>query len=383
MILEEHHHALLHTLREFSKKHLEPYAEKIDEDETVNPSLFTNLGKAGLLGLTIDEAYGGSGLGAFESLLAMETMGEYCASSTLSYLAHSILCANNIAVNANESQKKKYLPRLISGELIGAMAITEPGAGSDALNLSTKGTPTNGGYFLNGTKMFITNGPIADVCVVYAKTGPEKKDISTFILEKTFKGFSVGKKLKKMGMKGSSTSELILNDCFVPEENRIGALNASTHHMMNNLNLERITISGISLGIAKRAFDIALKYSEERKQFNTPLNQFEMIQDKLATMYTNWRASRALVYELAQSFDKSRFDTSSSSIDLTLGSMAKLSSGPMAVTVALESVQILGGYGYMREFIVERLVRDAKLMEIGAGTNEIMKLIIARSLSSE
>jgi isovaleryl-CoA dehydrogenase len=288
-------------------------------------------------------------------------------------LAHSILTVNNLFVNASAEQKRKYLPKLISGEWIGAMAMTEPGAGSDALGMTTKAEKNGTKYLLNGSKTYITNGSYADVLIVYARTGQNKKDISTFIVEKNFPGFRVSKKLKKMGMKGSPTAELSFDNCEVPEENLIGAGNDSVAHMMNNLNMERITISGISLGIAQACLDYSTRYAGERTQFGTPLSQFQMIQERLAEMATQLAAGRALVYSASRAFDKGQRP-------MSLGAQCKLFTAKMATQAGLDAIQILGGYGYMREYPVERMMRDAKLMEIGAGTNEVMRLIIAREL---
>ncbi|NBT58199.1 isovaleryl-CoA dehydrogenase [bacterium] len=312
-------------------------------------------------------------MGATEATLVMETLGEACASTSLSYLAHSILTVNNLFLNASQDQKKRYLPKLVSGEWIGAMAMTEPGAGSDALGMSTKAEKKGNRYILNGSKTYITNGGHADVLVVYARTGTGKKDISTFIVEKNFPGFRVSKKLKKMGMKGSPTAELSFDNCEVPEENLVGSPNGSVAHMMNNLNMERITISGISLGIAQACLDYASRYAGERTQFGTPLNQFQMIQERLAEMATQLAAGKALVYSAAQAYDRGHQP-------MSLGAQCKLFTAKMATQAGLDAIQILGGYGYMREYPVERFMRDAKLMEIGAGTNEVMRLIISREL---
>jgi len=364
---------LYQTIRQFGEKELGPVAEKLDESETFNEKAFRKMGELGILGVTVDEKFGGAGLGTIEATLAMEGLGEYCASTTLSYLAHSILCVNNIFENASDKQKQKYLPALISGEHIGAMAMTEPGAGSDALGLSTKATKKGSSYVLNGTKTFITNGNVADVLVVYAKTGPTKKDVTTFIVEKKMTGFKVGKKLKKMGMRASPTAELVFENCEVPVENRIGEENTSVSHMMKNLNTERITISGISLGIAKASVDYAGKYVQERTQFGEPISNFQMVQERIANMATDYAAARALVYCCAQQHD-------AGGEAMALGSMSKLFSAQMATRVALDAIQLLGGYGYMKEYPVERYARDAKLMEIGAGTNEVMRLLVAREV---
>jgi len=361
------------TVEEFAKKELLPKAEEIDEKETWNEPAFRKMAELGLLGITISEEFGGINLGATEATLVMETLGQACASTTLSYLAHSILTVNNIYLNASEQQKMKYLPKLVSGQWIGAMAMTEPGAGSDALGMQTKAVKKGNKYILNGSKTYITNGSYADVLVVYARTGQGRKDISTFLVEKNFPGFRVSKKLKKMGMKGSPTAELSFDNCEVPEENLVGSENDSVAHMMNNLNMERITISGISLGIAKACLEYATRYAGERSQFGTTLNQFQMIQERLAEMSTQLAAGRALVYTASKAFDQGERA-------MTLGAQCKLFTAKMATQAGLEAIQILGGYGYMREYPVERFMRDAKLMEIGAGTNEVMRLIISREL---
>lgn len=367
----EEQELLANSVGQFAKKELEPYASKLDEAEEWNKQAFPKMAELGILGVTVDTDLGGAGLGCTEATLIMEKLSECCASTTLSYLAHSILCVNNIFENASQKQKEKYIPKLINGEHMGAMAMTEPGSGSDALSMSTKAEKKGKKYILNGSKTFITNGPVADVLVVYAKTGNDKKGISTFIIEKNFPGFKVGKKLKKMGMRASPTSELIFENCEVPEENLVGKENDSISHMMKNLNLERITISGISLGLASAALQYAIQYAKERSQFGKTLSHFQMIQDKIAVMSTSLEAARALTYSAANQYDRG-------AKDMTLGAHSKLFSAEIATKVCLDSIQILGGYGYMKEYPVERYMRDAKLMEIGAGTNEVMKMIIAK-----
>ncbi len=367
---------LIKTIEDFARTEIAPKAEHLDETEGFNQSAFKKMADLGLLGLTVSEEFGGSGLGCTEATIAMEKIGQCCASTALSYLAHSILCVNNIFENASDAQKKKYLPKLISGEFMGAMAMTEPGAGSDALGLTTRAEKKGAKYLLNGAKTFITNGPVANTFVVYARTGSTKKDISTFIVEKGFPGFEVGRKLKKMGMRASPTSELSFQNCEVPEENRIGDENSAVSHMMRNLNIERITISGISLGISEACLNYSLTYAASRKQFGKALNEFEMVQERLANMATDTAAARSLVYASARSYDKG--DRA-----MALGAMSKLFAAQAATRAGLDAIQILGGYGYMKEYPVERYMRDAKLMEIGAGTNEIMRILIARSLVPE
>jgi isovaleryl-CoA dehydrogenase len=372
----EEQRMLAKTLEEFADTELAPKAEALDEKEEFNEAAFRKMGGLGLLGITASEEYGGSGMGAMEATMVMDIFGARCASTTLSYLAHSILCVNNIFENASPEQKKKYLPKLISGEHIGAMAMTEPGAGSDALGLQTRAVKKGNKYILNGSKTYITNGTIADTLVVYARTGTAKKEISTFIVEKGFKGFRVGRKLHKMGMRSSPTAELAFEDCEVPAENLIGHENDSVAHMMRNLNIERITISGISVGIAKACLAYSTKYASERTQFGKTIGQFQMVQERIAEMAANTAAADALLYNSAKAFD-------AGNRDMSLGAKAKLFCAQIATQAGLDAIQILGGYGYMKEYPVERYMRDAKLMEIGAGTNEVMRLIIARELIPE
>jgi isovaleryl-CoA dehydrogenase len=369
----EEQRLLAETVSAFASEQLAPHAEKLDEDEGFNAKAFKAMGPLGLLGITCKDEYGGAELGCLEATLVMEKLAEGCASTTLSYLAHSILAVNNIHENASAPQKKKYLPKLITGEWMGAMAMTEPQAGSDALGMQTRAVKKGNKYVLTGTKMFITNGPQADVLVVYARTGPEKKNISTFIVEKGFQGFRVGKKLRKMGMRASPTAELIFENCEVPEENLVGRENESVSHMMKNLNIERITIAGLSIGIASACLSHSSRYAMERTQFGTPIGTFQMVQERLAEMSTNLDAGRALTYAAAQAYDRG-------DRDMDLGAKSKLFTAQMATKAGLDAIQILGGYGYMKEYPVERYMRDAKLMEIGAGTNEVMRLIIAKQL---
>ncbi len=372
----EEQRMLAKTLEEFADSELAPKAEALDEKEEFNDAAFRKMGGLGLLGITASEEYGGSGMGAIEATMVMDIFGARCASTTLSYLAHSILCVNNLYENASPEQKKKYLPKLISGEHIGAMAMTEPGAGSDALGLQTRAVKKGNKYILNGSKTYITNGTVADTLVVYARTGTAKKEISTFIVEKGFKGFRVGRKLHKMGMRASPTAELAFEDCEVPAENLVGHENDSIAHMMRNLNIERITISGISVGIARACLAYSTKYASERSQFGKPIGQFQMVQERLAEMATNTAAADALLYKCAKAF-------AAGNRDMSLGAKAKLFCAQIATKAGLDAIQILGGYGYMKEYPVERYMRDAKLMEIGAGTNEVMRLIIARELIPE
>lgn len=369
------------TVRQFARENLGPQIEKLDHEEGVNREAFYKLGELGLLGVTVKEEDGGAGLGAVEATIVMEEMGAVDASTTLSYLAHSILCVNQIGVNGSPEQKQKYLPKLLTGEQLGGMGMSEPGAGSDALGMTTKAVKqSDGSYIVTGGKTWITNGPNGDVFYVYAKTGATKRDISTFLIDRTMKGFSTGKKFSKMGMRASPTGELVFEDVKVPEANRVGAENGSVKMMMRNLDLERVTIAGISLGIAKGAIEAATQYAKERKQFNKPIGAFQMIQERLAEAAANYHAARCLTYDCAKAWDQGLISGKEAS---SMSAMAKLQAAQMATKVALDAIQILGGYGYTREFPVERMMRDAKLMEIGAGTNEIMRLIIARQMLGE
>lgn len=368
---------LQETVRQFAKSELAPKIEALDHEEGFNRSAFNKMGELGLLGITVSEDDGGAGLGAVSATIAMEEMGAVDASSTLSYLAHSILCVNQIGSNASPEQKRKYLPKLISGEHLGGMGMSEPEAGSDALGMKTRATRSGDGYIIEGTKTWITNGPNGDLFYVYAKTGEGRRDLSTFLIERGMPGFSTGKKFSKMGMRASPTGELVFDKVKVTTAHRVGEENSSLRMMMKNLDLERITIAGISLGIAKGAIESATRYAKERKQFNTPIGAFQQIQERLAEASAWYEGARALTYNAAKLWDLGLAAGKERSM---LAAQAKLQAAQMATQVALDAIQILGGYGYTREFPVERMMRDAKLIEIGAGTNEVMRLIIARQM---
>ena len=365
------------TARQFAQKELAPKIEKLDIEEGFNREAFSKMGDLGLHGLTISEEDGGSGSGALAATLVMEEFGAVDASSALSYLAHMVLCVNQIGRDCNKEQKEKYLPRLLSGEWIGGMGMTEPGAGSDALGLKTKAVRHGENYLLNGSKTFITNGPNGQVFYCYARTGDGKKEITSFVVDSTMPGFSAGKKFSKMGMRASPTGELVFEDCQVPVANRVGEENRSIEHMMQNLDIERITISGISLGIARASIEVAAQYASERKQFGKPIGSFQQIQERLSEAASWYEACRALTYQAAHMWDLGLMKGRDASM---MAAKAKLQSAQMATQVALDAIQILGGYGYIREFPVERYMRDAKLIEIGAGTNEVLRLIIARHM---
>ena len=376
----DEHRMLQETVRQFAQAELAPRIEKLDNEEGFNREAFFKMGELGLLGIIVPEADGGTGLDAVAATIAMEEIGAVDASTALSYLAHTILCVNQIAKNGTAEQKKKYLPKLMSGEWIGGLGMSEPGAGSDALGMKTKAVRSGDNYVLNGSKTWITNGPIGDVFYVYAKTGEGRKDVSTFIVERGMKGFSTGKKFSKMGMRASPTGELVFADCVVPAANRVGEENTSIKSMMRNLDIERITISGISLGCARACIDVATQYSKERMQFGKHIGSFQQIQERLTEAAAWYEACRSLTYQAAKVWDLGLTEGKDASM---MAAKAKLQSAQMATQVGLDAIQILGGYGYTREFPVERMMRDAKLMEIGAGTNEILRLIIARAMLGE
>lgn len=368
------------TVRQFAQSSLAPKIETLDHEEGFNRESFYKMGELGLLGIIVPEEDGGTGMDAVAATITMEEMGAVDASTTLSYLAHTILCVNQIAKNGTPEQKKKYLPKLISGEHLGGMGMSEPGAGSDALGMKTKAQRSGDQYVINGSKTWITNGPNGDVFYVYAKTGEGKRDVSTFLIERGMPGFSTGKKFSKMGMRASPTGELVFADCRISAAQRVGEEGSSIKMMMRNLDIERITISGISLGIARASIEVATRYAKERSQFGKPIGAFQQIQERLAEASAWYEACRCLTYDAAKMWDMGMMVGKEASM---MAAKAKLQSAQMATKVALDAIQILGGYGYTREFPVERYMRDAKLMEIGAGTNEIQRVIIARQMLGE
>lgn len=362
--------------RDFARNELAPFAEKHDTEETFNINAFKKMGELGLLGITADPEYGGSGMAATAATIVMEEFGKACAGSTLSYLAHTILCVNNLSNNGSDEQKAKYLPKLITGEHIGCMGMSEPEFGSDAVGMQCKANAVEGGYEITGNKMWITNAQFADIVYLYTRTGPGKKDLTTFIVEKGTPGFTVSKEIHKMGMRSSPTGELSFDKSFVPTENRLGEEGDSVLHMMKNLEIERITISGISLGIAQACLDQCIKYAGERKQFGKNLANFQLIQKMIAEMYAETEAMRRMLYTVCYEYDHGHRSN-------ILASAVKLQLPKMATKIALDAIQLHGGYGYSREFPVERMMRDNKLNEIGAGTNEVMIMIIAKNLLNE
>ncbi len=368
---------IVEVARSFAQNELAPYAEKHDHDESFNLEAFKKMGELGLLGITAELEYGGAGMGATAATIVMEEFGKACAGSTLSYLAHSMLCVNNINSNASNEQKAKYLPKLISGEHIGAMAMSEPGNGSDAVGMKCKADLKNDHYIINGNKMWITNAQYADIVYLYSRTGDKRNDLTTFIVEtKNTEGYSVSKEIHKMGMRSSPTGELCFENAKVPLENRVGNEGDSVYHMMKNLEIERLTISGISLGIAQACVDQCIKYANEREQFGKNLGSFQMIQKMIAEMAAETEMMRNFLYNVCYQWDQGK-------VSNTHAAMVKLQLPKMATKIALDAIQLHGGYGYSREFPLERMMRDNKLNEIGAGTNEIMILIIAKNLLSQ
>jgi len=365
--------AIRDTTARFAADRIAPLAERIDRDDWFPRELWPEMGALGLHGITVEEEYGGLGLGYLEHVVAQEEVARASASIGLSYGAHSNLCVNQIRRWANDEQKAKYLPKLISGEHVGALAMSEAGAGSDVVGMKLKAEKVDGGWRLNGTKFWITNAHYADTLVVYAKTGEGSRGITTFLIERDFEGFSLGQKLDKMGMRGSPTGELVFNDCFVPDENVMGPVNGGVGVLMSGLDYERTVLAGIQLGIMQACLDTVLPYVRERKQFGKPIGAFQLMQAKIADMYVALNSARAYVYTVARNCDAgrtTRFDAAG----------AILLASESAVKVSLEAIQALGGAGYTKDWPVERYARDAKLLDIGAGTNEIRRMLIGREL---
>ncbi len=361
---------------DFARNEIAPQAEKHDTEESFNIEAFKKMGELGVLGITADPEYGGAGMGALGATIVMEEFGKACPGLTLSFLAHSMLCVNNIESNASEEHKAKYLPKLITGEHIGCMGMSEPEYGSDAVGIQTRAKRDGDDYIINGTKMWITNAQYSDIAYVYTRTGEERKNLSTFLLEKDKGHFEVGKPIHKMGMRGSPTGELIFDNVRVPASQRVGEEGSSIYHMMKNLEIERLTISGISLGIAQACVDQCIKYANERQQFGKNIGEYQLIQKMIAEMATETEMMRNFLYNLCHRYDQGEKGP-------VTAAMAKLQIPKMATKIALDAIQLHGGYGYSREFPVERLMRDNKLNEIGAGTNEVMIMIIAKNLLSQ
>lgn len=369
---------LRETVANFAAAEIAPRAADIDRENDFPADLWRKMGDLGILGVTVEEEYGGAGMGYLEHVIAMEEISRASASVGLSYGAHSNLCVNQIRKNGNEDQKRRYLPKLISGEHVGALAMSEPNAGSDVVSMKLRAEKRGDRYVLNGSKMWITNGPDADTMVIYAKTdiGAGPRGITAFLVEKTFKGFSVAQKLDKLGMRGSNTGELVFEDCEVPEENVLGGIGRGVNVLMSGLDYERAVLSGGPLGIMQACMDVVVPYVHDRKQFGQPIGEFQLMQGKLADMYVTLAACRAYVYAVAKSCDRgetTRKDAAG----------AILYSAEKATWMALEAIQTLGGNGYINEYPTGRFLRDAKLYEIGAGTSEIRRMLIGRELFRE
>ena len=364
------------TTKRFATDKIAPLATKIDADDWFpREELWPAMGALGLHGLTVAQEDGGLGLGYLEHVVAVEEVSRASASIGLSYGAHSNLCVNQIARWASPEQKAKYLPKLISGEHVGSLAMSETGAGSDVVSMKLKADAVQGGYILNGTKFWITNAPYADTLVVYAKTAPEaaSRGITAFLIEKGMEGFSIGQKIDKVGMRGSPTAELVFNDCFVSEEQMMGPLHGGVGVLMSGLDYERVVLAGLQLGVMQACLDVVLPYVRERKQFGKPIGSFQLMQAKIADMYVALNSARSYVYNVARACDAgqtTRFDAAG----------AILLASENAVKVAGEAIQALGGAGYTKDWPVERYWRDAKLLDIGAGTNEIRRMLIGREL---
>ncbi len=366
---------LRETVAGFAQDKIAPHAAEIDRSNSFPRELWPELGALGLLGITVEEEWGGAGLGYLAHCVAMEEISRASGAIGLSYGAHSNLCVNQIRRNGNAEQKKRYLPKLISGEHVGALAMSEAGAGSDVVSMRTRADRRGAGYVLNGAKMWITNGPVADTLVVYAKTDRTagSRGISAFIVEKTFKGFSASKKLDKLGMRGSDTSEIVFEDCEVPAENVLGVVGNGVNVLMSGLDYERAVLAAGPLGLMQACLDLVIPYLHQRSQFGQPIGRFQLMQAKLADMYVTLNAAKAYVYVVAKACDRgetSREDAAG----------AILYAAERATWMALEAIQCLGGNGYINDYPTGRLLRDAKLYEIGAGTSEIRRMLIGREI---
>ncbi|CAG8436418.1 1612_t:CDS:10 [Funneliformis caledonium] len=376
--LTEEQNELHETVHQFCQKELKIRAAEIDRQNSFPTDMWKKFGEMGLLGVTVPEEYGGLNKGYLEHTIIMEEISRASGSVALSYGAHSNLCVNQIVRNGNEKQKSRYLPKLISGDYVGALAMSEPGSGSDVVSMRLRAEKKGDKYVLNGNKMWITNGPDANVLIVYAKTNHEAgaRGITAFLIEKEFQGFSTAQKLDKLGMRGSNTCELIFENCEVPAENVLGEENKGVYVLMSGLDLERLVLSGGPLGLMQAALDIVLPYVQSRYQFGQPIGHFQLIQAKLADMYTKLNASRSYVYSVARACDNGHVSNRDCAAVI-------LYSAERATEVALDAIQCLGGNGYINDYDTGRILRDAKLYEIGAGTSEIRRLVIARELYKE
>jgi isovaleryl-CoA dehydrogenase len=380
--LTEEFDALRDTVKRMCDAELAPRAAGIDRDNQFPADMWRKLGDLGLLGMTVPEAYGGTGLGYLAHVVAMEEVSRASAAVGLAYGANSNLCVNNLYLNGSEAQRKKYLPKLCSGEFVGALAMSEPGAGSDVVgSMACKAEKKGDRWIANGSKMWITNGPHADVLIVYMRTAPKdqgSRAMTAFVVEKGMKGFSTAQKLDKLGMRGSDTCELVFQDCEIPQENVLGQVDGGSRVLMKGLDTERTVLSGGPLGIMQSAMDLVLPYVHERKQFGEAIGTFELMQGKIADMYTKLQASRAFSYRVAGALDAGRGRAVRKDAAACI-----LFASENAVQVSLEAIQCLGGNGYINEFAAGRLLRDAKLYDIGAGTNEIRRMLIGRELFEE
>jgi len=376
--LDDELNMLRDQVNAFARDEIAPRAAEIDEKNEFPNDLWQKFGDMGLLGITVPDEDGGSGMGYLAHCIAMEEISRASASVALSYGAHSNLCVNQLKINANAEQKAKYLPKLMSGEYVGALAMSEPGAGSDVVSMKLRARREGDHYVLNGNKMWITNGPDADVLVVYAKTDPDagSKGITAFIIEKGMPGFSTAQKLDKLGMRGSNTCELVFEDCEVPVENVLGEENRGVKVLMSGLDYERTVLAAGPIGIMQAAMDVVVPYIHERKQFGQPIGEFQLMQGKIADMYTTLNACRAYLYSVAAACDRGQTSRKDAAGVI-------LYCAEKATQVALDAIQLLGGNGYINEYPTGRLLRDAKLYEIGAGTSEIRRMLIGRELFSE
>ncbi len=372
---DDMHRALYQSICDFASQEIAPLARDIDHSNTFPRQLWKPLGDLGLLGITASSDYGGSGLGYLAHVMAMEAISKASGSVGLSYGAHSNLCVNQLERHGNSAQKARYLPKLISGEHVGALAMSEPGSGSDVVSMRTTATPKDQGFVLNGNKMWITNGPDADTLIIYAKTAPNQKQhgITAFILAAGTPGFHTAQKLDKLGMRGSNTCELVFENCFIPAENVLGEVNKGVGVLMSGLDFERLVLAAGPVGLMQAAFEVVLPYVREREQFGKPIGEFQLMQGKLADMYTAYSTTRALLYQTAYAADRGQLSRADAAAVI-------LDAAEKATWLTGQAIQCLGGNGYIEEYPVARLWRDAKLYEIGAGTSEIRRMLIGREL---